>query len=115
MLAHRERVQVVNCEHLVCGHELAVIGGAEAEDWVDFSRVALHWLVIKEFSAFELNHHLFNQAQWSFGGVGLADGELYRTTDSGVVLSVVRLVHEDVAIEVVVVDEGLTELLIELH
>ncbi len=47
--------------------------------------------------------------------MGLADGELYRTADSGVVLSVVRLVHEDLAIEVVVVDEGLTELLIELH
>ena len=46
--------------------------------------------------------------------MGLADGELYRTADSGVVLSIVRLVHEDLAIEIVVVDEGLTELLIDV-
>ena len=85
------------------------------EDWVDFSRVALHWLVIKKFSAFELNHHLFNKSQLSFCGLGLADSELYRTADSGVVLSVVRLAHEDLAIEVMLVYEGLTELLIELH
>ncbi len=46
--------------------------------------------------------------------MGLADGELYRTTDSGTVLSLIRLVHEDLAIEVKVFEEGLTELLIDV-
>jgi hypothetical protein len=47
--------------------------------------------------------------------MGLGDGQLYRPADSGVILSVERLLHEDRAPEVGVVSEGLTQLLIELH